>query len=330
MASRTRHCDTAAIVQHRSGAGAPALRAFVERQRWFAAKARGLGSVRVEDWATLYEDPPLVLLLIQADDTRYFVPVACASVPCEPQRTIGSVSGQTLLDAHWHPDFGHRLLEAMAGACVLVGAHGTFRCAAVEPRDRVVWAEAEHAPARAHRGEQSNTSIVFDGRLILKSIRRPESGGNPELEMLRFLTGLGFSNVPRLAGWVEYADHGGKTTVALLQEYVANTGDGWTHVLRGLDELCARLAATDNAAQARAGTLGADIHELGAVSGRLHAALASNPDLPGFCPELITGEDVGQWRYAMLEDMEELAAEIATAAPRMFAARTALEVLHDA
>jgi len=333
MASSTRRCDAAAIVEHLAGPGAPALRAFVERQRWFAGKARGLACVRVEDWAALCEDPPLILLLIRADETRYFAPAALGAAWGDPQRTIGPFAGQALLDAHWHPGFGHRLLEAMAEGRVLISARGSFRCAAVAPRDRVAWEEAAHASARPHAGEQSNTSIAFDRRLILKSVRRPESGGSPELEMLRFLTGCpGLNHVPRLAGWVEYADRDGLTTVVLLQEYVTNSGDGWTHVLSELGDLCTRLVATDDprAVEASAGALGADIHELGAASGRLHAALASDPALPTFSPELITSKDVGHWRCAMLHDVEGLAAEMATAAPRIPTARTALEVLLDA
>ena len=67
MASSTLRSDAAAVVRHLSEAGAPAFRAFIERQRWFAGKARGLRTVRIEDWAALREDPPLVLLLIRAD-----------------------------------------------------------------------------------------------------------------------------------------------------------------------------------------------------------------------------------------------------------------------
>ncbi len=342
MASRTLRCDAAAVVEHLAGAGAPALRAFVERQRWFAAKARGLGIVRVEDWAALRDDPPLVLLLIRADEARYYVPVALGPPPPDAARTIGALAGLTLFDAHWHPDFGLCLLDAITSRRAFASARGSFRCAPVDPWDHPSWDPPDRAPARPHTGEQSNTSIFFDRRLILKSIRRPESGINPDFEMLRFLTNRpGFTHVPRLAGWAEYAGPGETATVALLQQFVANTGDGWTHTLAGLGRLCEKLAGAHGAAavepaavESRVAALGvdllADVRELGAVTGRLHAALASDPDLPAFRPEPITGEDVRRWRSTIVQDLERLMDEIGVVSARNPSARAALSPLLEA
>jgi maltose alpha-D-glucosyltransferase/alpha-amylase len=342
MASRTPRSDAAAIVRHLSEAGAPALRAFIERQRWFAAKARGLAAARVEDWAALREDPPLVLLLIRADETRYFVPVAVGQAQADPARTIGPLGGLTLFDAHWHPDFGTSLLDAIKSRRAFASACGSFRCAPVEPRDQASWDRLDRQPATPHSGEQSNTSIFFDRQLILKSIRRPESGINPDFEMLRFLADRpGFVHVPRLAGWAEYTSQGETATVALLQHFVANTGDGWTHTLARLGDLCERLAATDGPpdspadVEERVAALGvellAEVHELGAVTGRLHAALASDPGPPAFRPEPITGGDVERWRRTLVRDLERLTAEIAVASARMLPAdRATLEPLLDA
>ena len=47
--------------------------------------------------------------------------------------------------------------------------------------------------------EQSNSSIVFDDRLVLKVFRKLEPGINPELEMLRFLTAHDFPNIAAAA-----------------------------------------------------------------------------------------------------------------------------------
>ena len=324
MASRTPRSDAAAVVRHLSEAGAPALRAFIERQRWFAGKARGLRTARIEDWAALSQDPPLVLLIIRADETRYFVPVALGQAPADPARTIGALGGLTLFDAHWHPSFGTSLLDAIKSRGAFASAAGSFRCAPVEPWDPASWDGLDRAPATPHSGEQSNTSIFFGRHLILKSIRRPESGINPDFEMLRFLADCpGFVHVPRLAGWVEHAGQGETATVALIQHFVANTGDGWAHMLARLGDLSERLAPADSPAdvEQRLAVLGvealAEAHELGAVTGRLHAALASDPGLPGFRPEPITGEDVGRWRRALAQDLDGLTAELAAASARM-------------
>ena len=52
--------------------------------------------------------------------------------------------------------------------------------------------------------EQSNSSLVFDDRLVLKVFRKLEPGINPELEVLRFLTARGFPNIAPLYGWYDY------------------------------------------------------------------------------------------------------------------------------
>ncbi|MBI2526435.1 MAG: phosphotransferase [Candidatus Rokubacteria bacterium] len=324
MASSSPRSSAAAVVQYLAGPGATGLRAFVERQRWFAAKARGLGVVRVEDWAALRAEPPLVLLLVRADDDRYYVPVTVGRSPAGGDRTIGPVGAEMLYDAHWDPDFGRWLLKAISSRRTLPGTRGVFRCAAMEPWGGPSGDEMETLPATPHAGEQSNTSIVFDRRLILKSVRRLQAGTNPEFEMLHFLGGRArFPHAPRLAGWVEYAGDGEATTLALLQQFVVNTGDGWTHALARLGRLCDALdaePATPGEVEPRMATLGADllaeIHQLGAVTGGLHAALASDPSLPDFRPEAITPADASRWGRGIVQDLERLAADLEAASSR--------------
>jgi len=69
MASRPLHSDPAALVGLLSGSGRSDLTRFLIRQRWFAAKARGIAAVDVLDWAVLDPDGPLVLLLV-AEEQR--------------------------------------------------------------------------------------------------------------------------------------------------------------------------------------------------------------------------------------------------------------------
>ena len=91
-------------------------------------------------------------------------------------------------------------------------------------------------PARTGAAEQSNTSILYDQKLILKLFRRLQSGENPDTEIGRFLTEV--AHFPRIAPFLgeirgnrQGAEH---TTVAMLQGLVENEGDGWEHTLEEL------------------------------------------------------------------------------------------------
>ena len=335
MASRTPRSDAAAVVRHLSEAGAPALRAFIERQRWFAGKARGLRTARVEDWSVLREDPPLVLLLIRADETRYFVPVALGQAPADPARTIGPLGGLTLFDAHWHPTFGTSLLDAIKSRRAFASAGGSFslRAGGAVGSRLVGRARPRAGHATLGRAEQHLDLLrpALDPQ-VHQDGRSPASTRTSRC-CASSRTAQASGHVPRLVGWAGYAGQGETAAVALLQQFVANTGDGWTHMLTRLGDLCERLAA-DNPAdvEERVAALGVDAlgegHELGAVTGRLHAALASDPGPPDFRPEPITGEDVGRWRRALVADLDRLTAEIAAASARMPPAdRAALEPL---
>ena len=91
----------------------------------------------------------------------------------------------------------------------------------------------ESLAARRSSAEQSNTSILFGNRLIMKLFRHPEPGLNPDCEIGRFLTEQShFSNIPPFGGSIEYISKGeAPTTLCMLQGLVTNQGDGWQWML---------------------------------------------------------------------------------------------------
>ena len=297
MASRPPRSDPAAIVALLSGPGRSDLAQFLIRQRWFAAKTRGIGALAVRDWATLDADVPLVLLLLDVDGDRYHVPVAVAP-EAGPAATMARLDGGAVVDAHDDPRFGRRILAAVAGDRRLAGRAGRF---AFHPTPGWVFPpDLDMLTARRHAGEQSNTSVVLGGGLVLKTLRRPQPGLNPDLEITRFLTTrTPFRHVPRLAGWVEYEGPDGPATLAVLQEFVANAGDGWRHVVTTLRD---RLTAAPD--PPGPDPLIGDLGRLGAITGGLHAALASDGTDPDFAPEPITREDVARWTADIRRDLE--------------------------
>ena len=123
---------------------------------------------------------------------------------------------------------------------------------------------------RSAGGEQSNSSVVFGERCILKAYRRLEAGENPELEMLRFLDARGFEHTPRLLGWYAYAGQRLAATLGILQEFVPGAHDGWQDALASLADPAQFLSR---------------LRRLGEVTARMHAVLASARDDPAFAPE---------------------------------------------
>ncbi|GAC1416866.1 MAG: hypothetical protein NVSMB62_06910 [Acidobacteriaceae bacterium] len=92
-------------------------------------------------------------------------------------------------------------------------------------------------PGRTGSAEQSNTSILYDQRLILKLFRRLQPGENPDTEIGRFLTEV--AHFPRIAPFLgeirgQRSAEGESTTLAMLQGLVQNEGDGWSFTLEEL------------------------------------------------------------------------------------------------
>ena len=92
------------------------------------------------------------------------------------------------------------------------------------------------------RGEQSNTSIIYGDKYILKVFRRLDSGLNPDLEIGRFLTEeQQFTHAPDVLGYLEYQRRRGEPlTVAILLRLVPNQGTGWQYTLDALGQYLER------------------------------------------------------------------------------------------
>src|SRR3546814_18726372 len=81
----------------------------------------------------------------------------------------------------------------------------------------------------------------------MKVYRRLRPGGQPEIEVARFLTEqAGYRNTPAYLGAVEHhPEAGDPTTLAAAFAFVQNQGDAWTAILMALERV---LEADDLAA----------------------------------------------------------------------------------
>ncbi|MDR7485770.1 MAG: maltose alpha-D-glucosyltransferase [Armatimonadota bacterium] len=302
-----------------------ALAAYLPAQRWFAGRARTVKAVRIADRVELAPGAEsAVVLLVRVEYTEgepdvYLVPVSCAAgeeadrlVRTAPGAAIARLAGPAaglLVDALHDPRVCRALLEAIGRRRRLRGAAG----AVVGSRTREFAALVDGARSldpTMVSVEQRNTSVTFGDRLILKVFRRVEPGVNPDLELGRFLTQRRFAHVPAVAGALEYRGSDEPMTLALLQAFVPNQGDGWSQALHALDDYLERALAksaqgvevplpparvldlVEEEPPAVVRELMAPYLEtarlLGQRTSDLHVVLASEPEDPRFAPEAFT------------------------------------------
>src|SRR5262249_58122005 len=107
-------------------------------------------------------------------------------------------------DATSDDAFCYRLLDLVAGGSELKTQTGRLRGLPTSAFSSVR-GEGDPGPVRRGSNEQSNTTLFFGDRLLLKLFRRIEPGVNPDFEVGRFLTETtAFPRVPKTAGAIEY------------------------------------------------------------------------------------------------------------------------------
>lgn len=248
------------------------LPAFLAKQRWFSGGEPD--AVDVEQDQQLSDR--LLWMLVDADGKRYQVPVGGCATHATPEflhgrdaSILGAVDDVLLYDATLDPQLAMTLLETVA------------------PGE-----SAKHV--RPMGAEQSNTSLVFDDRLVLKLFRRVHDGANPDIEVTAALGGVGFTHVAAPVGvWERDQRH-----LAVVQPYLQGATDGWALALTSLRDLYAN-PDTEDPSQA-GGDFGAEARRLGEVTAALHLALAR---AFGTQPA-----KVGEWVGVMLHQLERVAA----------------------
>ncbi|HLV95752.1 MAG TPA: maltose alpha-D-glucosyltransferase [Candidatus Acidoferrales bacterium] len=321
------------------------LPAFLPKQRWFAGKTRQITGTRVVDWAILtVSGSALAFVEVQFDSGApeiYFLPLAMTLGETSeelrrtsPNAVIAPVVSEKipglLHDGVFDDKTCLELLSIIGSGIDIQVQHGRLRGVPSEVFSKA--AGADHKALQVHRGsaEQSNTSILYGDRLILKLFRRQEPGVNPDAEAGRYLTEhTSFTQIPPFAGSIELqpvAD-GEPGTVAMLQGLVLNEGDGWKWTVEELNrylEACAPLPVPEN--------LGAELGDplelserpashlardhvgiyldsaatLGRRTAELHLALASPTKDPAFAPEPLTPKDL----EILVEDLRQHASQV--------------------
>ena len=296
------------------GVGAQLLQeAFLPKylggQRWFGAKSKQIKNVCIVDSIVLDSSNGALLFLevqyAEGESDTYTLPLAVRAAESDyPTESViaqlqqGAFRG-VLLDGLALGEVRDLFLSAIATGVTQQTTHGAVVRGLASSAFSQLRGEGVLVSRRGS-AEQSNSSLLYGDRLILKLFRRLQPGENPDAEIGRFLTDVAhFEHIAPFAGEIVYAPTEGEvTTIGLLQALVANEGDGWAWTLRELESLKVDAA--------RRGPYLEGARLLGRRTGEMHRALATPTDNLAFAGEPTTAA-------ALEQDAERLEAQIAAA-----------------
>lgn len=294
---------------------------WLPKRRWFAGKDSALLQAQIA-YGVRFGDPQHPVLLSEIEVTsdgqrqRYqlsfgllgeeplgsALPQQLAMARVRRGRQVGLITDAFALDS-----FVRNVLLALQAQTRLDSAAGQIRFDGTELLAELgLTGDSE---VRYLSAQQSNSSVVVGGSLVLKLIRRVEGGIHPELEMGAFLTAAGFRHISPLLGSVVRRDEQGEDHLLMIaQGYLSNQGDAWEWTQNNLER-----AIRDEWAQAMSeqeqhynalGELEDFAGLLGQRLGEMHLLLAAPDSPPDFAPQVSTLKDTQAWNRQVAAQVE--------------------------
>jgi maltose alpha-D-glucosyltransferase / alpha-amylase len=313
------------------------LKGYLTRQRWFGAKSRAITATRIEDWAVFNQGASALALIevqySEGETDTYLVTLgllfgkaADALRDESPNallaRVVTAAEEGVLHEAVFNDSASEALLGLIAGGTQISSREGVILGVPSSALAQLKGPSRE-TPRRGS-AEQSNTSIIFGDKLIMKLFRRQQIGPNPDTEIGSYLTEqTHFTHVAPFGGSIQYTRKGQEpSTLAMLQGLVTNEGDGWSWTLEELDRYYEISAAQSFAsggvieeqtsllqlseapetklAREHVGPYLDAAALLGRRTAELHLALASPTTDPAFMPEPLTSQDIDRLREDLI------------------------------
>jgi maltose alpha-D-glucosyltransferase/alpha-amylase len=303
------------------------LSAYLKRSRWFGGKGRVIRQVSIVESAPVHRKFEaagyLVILEVKYNEgvpEWYFLPVFYAAgeeahilnrrwpqaVICRAE--VGEETG-IFYDGAFSGACHQLLLEMALRRKKVKGELGDFTACRGKQFKHLLRKDDLPLKSEILKAEQSNTSIVYEDKLVLKIFRKLDKGIHPDIELESYLTDQAyFPHIPAFAGCFEYEIQGGSSVSAgLLQEYVPNEGDAWRYVLDRVNHFTEKIFARRQELSRKNVTLAPLLESkegngtvleglssgfflemmelLGKRTGELHLALASKEGGKDFKPE---------------------------------------------
>ncbi|MEO6054031.1 MAG: maltose alpha-D-glucosyltransferase, partial [Chthoniobacterales bacterium] len=274
---------------------------YLRSCRWFGDKHRNFRAVRiVSDFTRPQGNDAVRIVLLEVSfmeglSAIQILPLAI----CEEKKADAEIvkakiaqfsDGHFLYDALYVPEFRKDLFDIVSN-----GTEWRDASASIQGYD-LPGAESKGTPTQSklQDGEQSNTSLIYDKKWMLKLFRRFEPGPEPEADILRALATKNFAHVPRYEGEIRCRLKDSEGSIGVLTSYVENQGDGWTYTLDALERFFERILTlpeeqtkTVEELEVIGNVYPERVRQLGVRTGELHQCLQS---LPGteFTPEAFT------------------------------------------
>jgi maltose alpha-D-glucosyltransferase/alpha-amylase len=313
-----------------------ALRNWLPAHRWFGGKARNIQAVIITEAVLLApsDDSPQAKFLVLAqveygegEPETYSIPFGFAAgeegdrhLAESPQSVVCRLSlrdaKQTgvVFDATHDATFTQSLLDTLLKRRRWKGRRGDLLVSQFPALRENLDGQADALTASSVKGEQSNTSVVYGDKVIMKLFRRLEPGVNPDLEIGRFLAQRrDFTNTPPLLGAIEYRPPSGEPlTLAVANSLVPQSETAWQFALDNLGRYFEQVLTQQVDKWPHSEGLGAKslwdlaesprsaaVHDfstgfsqaaalLGQRTAELHQALAADNQSPEFLPEPFT------------------------------------------
>jgi len=223
------------------------LEDYIVKQRWYGGKASKLKYIELSEYFRIQQKEEVYYGLIlevnfkEAFYQHYFLPIAFVSdesfakderiLPISITGQEGFIIDATNLEAYRKLVY-ERILNALPVDKTKVQYHKSER-----------FGQSPYESSRFMGLEQSNTSIVYNEKYVLKFFRRIYSDKNPDYEMSRFLSEKkDFKNTPSYLGSINVVDSDNEyITIALMQELVPNEGDAWEYMQKELHKVFSNL-----------------------------------------------------------------------------------------
>ncbi|MGM0381968.1 MAG: maltose alpha-D-glucosyltransferase [Thermodesulfobacteriota bacterium] len=321
---------------------------YLRVKRWFGGKAHSIKSAKIREVIPAGNGSPAAYVtLVQVeyadeDAEKYALPLAYATdekvdqiLQDYPQAALASLHVKDrgekgiIYDAMVDRDFSGMLLEIIIRRRRPRGTEGGLIASSTRAFREIRGAMVTPLEPSILKAEQSNTSITYGDRFILKLFRRLHPGVNPDLEIGRFLTERGFGGSPSVAGYIEYQrDREDPMTLAILQALVPNQGDAWEYTLDVLghffEQILAQPTEVPNAGLTsqrllelvateppkevfeKIGPYAEAARLLGQRTAELHVMLASAPHDSTFGPEPFSK----LYQRALYQSMRSLASNV--------------------